>query len=83
MFGVHITDYKYSKSNFKSNSNGINYFRIDSTIILEFPRWHLFWDLTDKEQEFYAVEGEQSFLRHKYIISKALKKARLGFTSPL
>lgn len=44
---------------------------------------HWFWDLSLQDKEFCETIGEPSFLRHKYIISKALKKAQNSFTSTM
>ena len=62
---------------------GVSFEKRQFTIYLEFPSYHPFCNLTPKEQLFYANEGEESFLRHKYIISKALKKSQNNFTQAL
>ena len=60
---------------------GVSFDKREVTIYLEFPWHHPFCNLSHKEQLFYANEGEVSFLHHKHIISKALKKAQNTFTS--
>ena len=51
--------------------------------IYEKPHYHWYWKLSYADKQLYSHLGEASFLHHKYIISKALKKARNNFTSAL
>jgi hypothetical protein len=66
-----VFDYRYKqvKPSWATHSCG------ETLLFTMKGKHHWFWGLTAKEQEFYTVEGEASFLHHKYIISKALKKA--------
>ena len=68
----------------------LSFYKRETIIFTMKGKDHWFWDLSPKEKEFYTVEGEETFLRHKHIISKALKKAQNTlkkaqntFTSPL
>lgn len=72
-----VKDYRYEQK--KPSWATHDWF--ESIISFTLLKDHWFWDLTTKEQEFFAVEGETSFLHHKHIVSKALKKARNSFTS--